>query len=118
MRTLLSITLAVTCALAAPMASAKSLGQIAAGTGLSPADFTMMGAATESLYVTTAPKTGTETTWDNAATGASGVVKIVDVTGNCVQLEHLVKPGATAPTRKIDTRRCKSADGTWLLQAD
>lgn len=101
----------------AGVAQAQSLGQIAARTGLSPDDFALLSAASESLYVAQTPRVGASQSWKSDKTGSSGTTRVTEVKDNCVRLEHSVTPAGAAP-RVVRGHRCKSADGRWLMQAE
>ena len=97
-------------------ADAKSLGRILAETGLSSEDFDLMGQYAAGLYKRGSPKTGASSNWANAESGASGTVTLEAVKGNCVSLRHEATAGGRDKPVLIHTRRCKNADGIWVLQ--
>ena len=97
-------------------ADAKSLSRILAETGLSSEDFDLMGLYAAGLYERGSPKTGTSAQWANGDSGASGTVTLQEVKGNCVLLRHEALAGGKDKPVLIHTRRCKNADGVWVLQ--
>lgn len=98
-------------ALAAPMASAKSLSKIMGESGLSPEDMTAMGAASASLYKDTTP--GASARWKNDATKSYGTVKIKSYDGTCVVLDHAIHAKGAAQARPFVNKHCKNAQGHW-----
>ncbi len=116
MKARISVVLAAALAFAAGGAvQAKSISRIIAEMGLSPADFEVVSATSNGLLNAGTPSVGAERAWVNEDTGSNGTVRIQSVQGNCVVLQHVVQPEGTGNTRDIRTRRCKSADGNWLL---
>lgn len=99
-------------------ATARSLSAIVADTGLSPEDFTMLEQSGATLYQGATPQKGAKANWSNAKSGSTGVVEITEVSGNCVRLAHVTTIGSTGQTVRLDTHRCKSANGDWLLMPD
>lgn len=97
-------------------ADAKPLGRILAETGLSSEDFDLMGQYAAGLYERGSPKIGASRKWTNVESGASGTVTLGAVTGNCVSLRHEATAGGKDKPVLIHTRRCKNADGIWVLQ--
>ena len=97
-------------------ADAKSLGRILAETGLSSEDFDLMGQYAAGLYQRGTPKTGASVKWANGESGASGTVTLEAVKGDCVSLRHEATAGGRDKPVLIQTRRCKNADGVWVLQ--
>ncbi len=97
-------------------ADAKSLSRILAETGLSSEDFDLMGQYASGLYQRGSPKTGASAQWVNGDSGASGTVTLQEVKGNCVLLRHEALAGGKDKPVLIHTRRCKNADGVWVLQ--
>lgn len=96
-------------------AQAKPLSRIIAEMGLSPADFQVLDAASKTLLSGGTPAVGAQQSWDNPETGSKGTVRVQEVRGNCVQLQHSVQPGGADAPRQIRTRRCRDAGGNWLL---
>ena len=95
---------------------AKSISRILAETGLTSEDFDLMGQYAASLYDRGTPQKGKTATWSNAESGASGQVLLQEVKNNCVRLRHEATPGGKAKPVLIYTRRCKNAEGIWVLQ--
>ena len=98
------------------VAEAKSLSRILAETGLSSEDFDMMGQYAAWLYDRSAPRAGSKAQWANDSSGAAGTVTLDAVSGNCVSLRHEATAGGKDKPVLIHTRRCKNADGIWVLQ--
>ena len=97
-------------------AEAKSLSRILSETGLSSEDFDMMGQYAAWLYDRSAPRAGSKAQWANDSSGAAGTVTLDAVSGNCVSLRHEATAGGRKKPVLIHTRRCKNADGIWVLQ--
>ncbi|SDW73070.1 hypothetical protein SAMN05444358_1011611 [Ruegeria halocynthiae] len=97
------------------IAQAKSLSRIIAEMGLSPADFEVLSATSNALLSSGSPSIGQERAWLNQDTGSKGTVRVQNVQDNCVILQHVVQPEGAEQTRDIRTRRCKTADGNWIL---
>ena len=97
-------------------AEAKSLSRILAETGLSSEDFDLMGQYAAGLYVRGAPQSGSSAKWTNEESGASGTVTLDKFADNCVWLRHEAMAGGGGKPVLIHTRRCKNADGIWVLQ--
>lgn len=100
---------------AVPAVSAKPLSRIIAESGLSPDDFTLLTATTDALFDGGTPQVGTEAAWKSTQTDAKGTVTVHEVQGNCVGLLHLIEPPNTDQIREIRTRRCRDANGNWIL---
>ncbi|NRB19506.1 MAG: hypothetical protein HRU33_18590 [Rhodobacteraceae bacterium] len=98
------------------VAEAKPLSRILAETGLSSEDFDMMGQYAAWLYERGAPRVGAVAQWSNDSSGASGKVTLDAISGNCVSLRHAAMAAGKDKPVLIHTRRCKNADGIWLLQ--
>ncbi|WP_163025893.1 hypothetical protein [Chachezhania antarctica] len=113
-RTVLSAALAACLALTAIPASAQ-FSKILRDTGLSQEDFNIMGKASQTLYVSTAPKVGAETIWQNPETGSHGTTEVEKIAGNCVTLRHLFVSGKTKKQNNIAMRQCKDSSGVWVL---
>lgn len=96
-------------------AQAKPLSRIIAEMGLSPADFQVLDAASTALLSGGTPSVGQERNWANDQTGSKGTIRVRDVRGNCVHLQHFIQPEGSGQTREIRTRRCRDAGGNWLL---
>ncbi len=115
MKARISLVLAAASILAVAAVQAKPLSRIIAEMGLSPQDFEVLSEASNSLLSSGAPTVGQERAWTNDATGSKGTVRISAVQGDCVSLLHSVEPGGDEPSRQARTRRCKDANGNWLL---
>ncbi len=100
---------------AAPMAQAKSISRIIAEMGLSPADFEVLNATSNALLKSGTPNVGKERSWVNEDTGSKGTVRVRDVRDNCVHLQNFVQPAGEDTAREIRTRRCRDANGNWIL---
>ena len=99
----------------AQIASANTLMRALKNTGLEQEDIDMMTEAGKSLYLKGSPSPGSTTTWSNPTSGASGIVKIVEVTDNCVRLAHSFKTDKRPQSQQYVSRRCVSEDGGWGL---
>ncbi|AZV79223.1 hypothetical protein EBB79_15945 [Parasedimentitalea marina] len=97
-------------------ADAKSLSRILAETGLNSEDFDLMGQYAAGLYDRGTPKVGAVAQWSNNNSGAAGTVTLDAVNGNCVSIRHEATAGGKDKPVLIHTRRCKNADGIWVLQ--
>ncbi len=95
---------------------AKPIAKILSESGLSPEDFTIMTEQSATLYSTGTPRKGATTQWQNDDTRSYGIAELVSVQANCVYLRHLVHPKGIQKAREIRMRRCKTSDGTWILQ--
>ena len=98
------------------IADAKSLSRILAETGLSSEDFDIMGQYAAGLYERGTPKAGSRAQWSNDSSGAAGTVTLDAVSGKCVSLRHEATAAGKDKPVLIHTRRCKNADGIWVLQ--
>lgn len=96
--------------------SAKPLARIIRDIGLTPDDFTMMGAAADSLYATASPRPGKVVSWSNADSNSHGRVKLAAMRDGCAYLQHFVFPKGSEKPKEIRLRMCKNAQGKWLLQ--
>ncbi|KIC41230.1 hypothetical protein RA27_11410 [Ruegeria sp. ANG-R] len=96
-------------------AQAKPLSRIIAEMGLSPADFEVLSATSNALLSTGSPAVGQERAWLNQDTGSKGTIRVQSIQGNCVILQHVVQPAGAEQARDIRTRRCRTADGNWIL---
>jgi hypothetical protein len=96
--------------------NAKPIAKILSQSGLSPEDFVIMTEQSATLYQTGTPRKGASTKWQNDDTRSYGVVDLVLVQANCVYLRHFVHPKGVKQAREIRMRRCKTDDGTWILQ--
>lgn len=95
--------------------SAKPLSRIIAEMGLSPADFQVVDATASALLSGGTPSVGQEKSWSNEETGAKGTIRVQDVRGNCVNLQHFILSAGADASREIRTRRCRDAGGQWIL---
>ncbi|MEX0365929.1 MAG: hypothetical protein AB3N22_07660 [Ruegeria sp.] len=100
---------------AAVVAEAKPLSRIIAEMGLSPADFELVNAASNSLFADGAPSAGQEAEWQNEATGAKGTVRVREMRDNCAHLQHFILPKGAEASNQVRTRRCRDASGNWVL---
>ncbi|EEE37827.1 hypothetical protein RKLH11_1665 [Rhodobacteraceae bacterium KLH11] len=96
-------------------AQAKPLSRIIAEMGLTPADFEVVSATSTALLSSGTPAVGQERAWLNQETGSKGTIRVQSVQDNCVILQHFVQPEGAEAAREIRTRRCKTADGNWIL---
>ncbi len=107
---------AVAMVVAASSVSAQPLSRMMANSGLSPEDFDVMGNYAATLYERGSPQAGSSAKWVNSDTGASGTVTLEAIADNCVVLLHETQSAkANAQPLEIRTRRCKNADGVWIL---
>jgi len=97
------------------VAQAKPISRIIAEMGLSPADFEVVSATSNALLSSGTPQVGQERAWINQSTGSKATVRVQSIQDNCVILQHMVQPNGGAEARDIRTRRCKTADGKWIL---
>lgn len=97
------------------IAQAKPISRIIAEMGLSPADFEIVSATSNELLAAGTPSVGQQRGWINEDTGSNGNIRVQSVQDNCVVLQHVIQPDGTGNTREIRTRRCRTADGNWLL---
>ncbi|WP_281973828.1 hypothetical protein [Ruegeria faecimaris] len=95
--------------------SAKPLSRIIAESGLSPDDFTLLSATTDTMLGSGLPQVGAESEWISTKTGAKGTVRVREVRDNCVHLQHFIRPPSSEQTREIRTRRCQDANGNWIF---
>lgn len=102
--------------LAGASVSAQPLSRMLASSGLSPEDFDVMGNYAATLYDRSAPRAGSKAQWSNQSTGASGTVTLEKFENNCASLLHEAQSAqSNARPVQIRTRRCKNADGIWIL---
>lgn len=94
---------------------AKPISRIIAEMGLSPADFEVVNATSNAMLSAGKPTVGQERSWVSEDTGSKGTIRVQSVQGNCVTLKHTIQPEGTGQSREIGTRRCRTADGNWLL---
>lgn len=111
----ISLVLAALSILAAGAVQAKPLSRIIAEMGLTPQDFEIVSATSNAILTGGTPSVGQERAWTNDATGSTGTVRVGAVQGDCVTLQHSVQPGGAEQSRQVSTRRCKDANGNWLL---
>lgn len=96
-------------------ADAKSLSRIIAEMGLSPADFEVVSETSNALLNNGTPSVGQERSWQNDETGSKGTIRVQNVQGNCVGLQHVIQPEGSDQSREIRTRRCNDGNGNWIL---
>ncbi len=99
----------------APAPQAQPLSKMLADSGLSPADFKLLGAAEMDLLRRSGLRAGHERAWSNPDSGARGTVRAVAVRGNCVDLLHVIHAEGRPEPAELQIKMCKSADGRWLL---
>ena len=114
MKTLISLVAAGSIFMAG-VALAKPLSRIIAETGLSPDDFALLTATADAMLDGGTPQVGDESTWTSTESGAKGQIRVRDVRGNCVHLQHFIEPANTDQIREVRTRRCQDADGNWIV---
>lgn len=112
----IAIVLAVLALIAAPVhtpaqPAAPGLSDI----GLSPEDLALLSDAARKLYDRPEPLLGEEKSWTNWDTNSSGTVQLREMQDNCVTLRHLVNPRGAARSLDIRIRRCRNAEGEWVL---
>lgn len=116
MKRLIPWSIPIFLALAGPHgAAAKTLARLIGDIGLSPADHTLLSAAADSLFLGNPPTAGDRQSWTNPDTGSNGSVQVEEVRDNCAIIRHEIVPGGDRPRREIRTRRCRNAEGKWLL---
>ncbi len=94
---------------------AKSISRIIAEMGLSPEDFQVLSDMSDALLKSGTPSVGKERSWINETSGSKGTIRVRDVRENCVHLQHFVQPAGADASREIRTRRCRDANGNWIL---
>lgn len=104
------VTLGIGCAV-----QAKPLSRIISEMGLSPDDFEVLNATANAMFASGTPSAGQEREWINEDTGSKGTIRVLGVQGDCVDLQHFVRPAGADQTRQVRTRRCRDAEGNWLL---
>lgn len=94
------------------------LSRILSDSDLTPDDIKLATNAAESLYTKEGVAPGEKVKWSSAKSGAFGVVVVlqVDLSENCVTFRHLIEAGSETRSR-LDLRRCRNADGEWVLNA-
>lgn len=75
-----------------------------------------MQAEARKLFASGSPAVGQSGSWTNPDTGASGEVRIADISSPCVQIEHRVVTGTSPDGRTIRTQRCETVNGDWSLE--
>ncbi len=116
MKHLISIVfLSAALAVGAHGVQAKSLSRIISEIGLTPDDYKVMQNTVDQLFVNGVPNVGRQLSWNNPDSGSKGTVKLRAQQGNCVYLQHFVRPKGASASREIRTRWCQDANGTWLL---
>ena len=103
-------------ALSGSESAAKSMAKIMADSGLSPEDFEIMGQQAATLYTVASPRKGATTQWKNDATRSYGTVILMGMPKNCAVLRHLIYTKGAKKAREFRLRRCKTSDGSWILQ--
>lgn len=108
-------------ALAATLAlpASAQLSRMLSDSNLTPEDIEIATATATELYSKAGVKVGETAQWSNEKTGASGVVEVtrVDTSPRCVSFVHTTE-GKAKKRSQSASRRCLSADNTWLLSAD
>ena len=94
---------------------AKGLGQILADLGIEPESLTLMQQNARLLYTSDAKSVGDAREWTNTTTGSKGVVGIVSIKENCVELQHRFKLAGSGNTVGTNVWRCQVANGDWQL---
>jgi len=116
MKAWVSSTLVAVALLGTPLAvQAQSLSRIIADMGLTPEDFQIVNATSDAMLAGKTPRVGDESSWVNEESGSKGTVRVRDVRDNCVHLQHFIQPEGADQTREIRTRRCRDANGNWVL---
>ncbi len=93
----------------------KPISRIISEMGLSPADFQIVNATADAMLKGGTPQVGAESSWSSNDTGSKGTIRVRDVRDNCVHLQHFIQAGGSDNTREVRTRRCRDAEGNWLL---
>ena len=104
-------------AVAFPAAAQGTFSRSLEELGLSKGDYRLLREAAATLYEAEALEVGNTTTWSNRDTGSRGTVEVTAFDGRCVSLTHVFQSGTSRSAHKHDSRRCKAADGRWLLSA-
>ncbi|MEM7319009.1 MAG: hypothetical protein AAF408_08295 [Pseudomonadota bacterium] len=115
MRFIELVATATICFAMASGASGKSLSRIIAETGLSPEDYNVMRDASDELFTGNGPSPGRSVSWANKTSGTQGTSRIGAVSGNCAEVQHAFRPKGDAEEKKIRTKRCRNAQGSWVL---
>lgn len=97
------------------IAQAKPLSRIIAEMGLTPEDFEVVNATADQMLASGSISAGEESSWVNEATGSKGTIRVRDIRDNCVHLQHFILPEGSDQSREVRTRRCRDADGNWIL---
>jgi len=116
-KTVITVSAAFVIGLAGP--SNAGLVQIFRDSGLAADDIKLATEAAESLYTKEGVAPGEKVRWSSAKSGAFGIVMVlqVDLSENCVTFRHLIEAASKSRSRH-DVRRCRSADGNWVLNAE
>lgn len=116
-KTVITVSAAFVIGLAGP--SNAGLVQIFRDSGLAADDIKLATEAAESLYTKEGVAPGEKVRWSSAKSGAFGIVMVlqVDLSENCVTFRHLIE-AASKNRSRLDVRRCRSADGDWVLIAE
>lgn len=94
------------------------LNRILSDSDLTPDDIKLATNAAESLYTKIGVAPGEKVKWSSTKSSAFGVVLVlqVDLSENCVTFRHLIE-AASKKRSRLDIRRCRNADGDWILVA-
>ena len=89
-------------------------------TNLSAEDVSLIRDAAISLYVDKRPALLDQASWSSEASGANGTVRIVETNADvsCILLRHEFQEGADEPQKILEIRRCRSANGDWLVEVE
>jgi len=110
----IAVSAALVIGLAGP--SVAGLGQILGESDLTPDDIKLAKNAAESLYTKKGVAPGEKVKWSSAKSGAFGIIIVlqVDLSENCVTFRHLIE-AASKKRSRLNVRRCRNADGDWVL---
>lgn len=114
-RSVAALLILAAAGLGGSMASAQTISKMLRQSGLSPADFEMMDAASRSLYETASPQVGKVVSWSNPDSRSRGTARLAALRQNCAYIQSFVYPKGEAPPRELRKRMCKAADGSWVL---
>ena len=114
MKRLLSV-LVVLLLFGAPPLQANSLTKSLRNSGLSPEDIEIMTGQAASLYTSRSLRIGDKAEWKNDDSGTIGSVEILAIEGNCVKLGHVFTTSKRNKPQRMKLRRCKDADGNWIM---
>jgi hypothetical protein len=96
-------------------ASAQTLSRMIADTGLTPDDFTILSDTARRLYDMPNPQPGPAVSWTNPESGSQGTVRLAAMRDGCAYLLHVVQAAGGSAPREIKLRRCRDANGKWVL---